>query len=214
MLRLPQFTKAADNIRPYNSHRYDVFAPKLNRTLTLYGRISLDAWIILESDPDVEYYCERPLVIPDTKPKRVIDFWIKRKENDQFLFLLRPSEIAVGIDGITTIPAFRAWAESNMAIIKFIDPAVFHEKKILLTNWGWIIRDLSAFGRFLPPDLCNKVSKIIQLPASLADIERNFFDLDPILIRIAIFSLMHSGHAVCQDLDSAFFGPLSVIESL
>lgn len=213
MPNVPRFSKAADNFRPYNSHRYDVFAPKLNRALTLFGRMPLDAWIILESDPDVECYCERPLVIPDTKPKRVVDFWVKRRKNDEFLFLLRPAEIAVGLDDETTIPAFRTWAKSNRVAIKFIDPTGFRQQKILLTNWGSIIRDLSAFGRFLPPDLCNNVLKTIQSPASLEYLERNFYDVDPVLVRIAVFSLVHRGQAVCRAIDSALLGPFTVIES-
>lgn len=210
---VPRFSKAADNSRPYKSHRYDVFAPKLNRPLTLFGRVSLDAWIVLESDPDVECYCERPLVIPDTKPKRVVDFWVKRRESDEFLFLLRPVELAAGLDDVSTIPAFRTWAKSNKVDIKFIDPAGFGQQKILLTNWGWIIRDLSAFGRLLPPDLCDNVLKIIQSPASLEYLERDFFDVDPVLVRIAAFSLMHRGRAVCRTLDSSPLGPFAVIES-
>ncbi len=85
------FEKAADNTRPYGSHRYDVFAPKLRRSLTLFGRTALDAWTILESDRSILSYCERRLVIPKINSKRVVDFWVRRKDEDQFWFLLRPS---------------------------------------------------------------------------------------------------------------------------
>src|SRR5471030_954575 len=46
------FEKAADHTRPYGSHRYDVFAPKLRCPVTLFGREALDAWTALESNPD------------------------------------------------------------------------------------------------------------------------------------------------------------------
>lgn len=212
MPHVPRFSKAADNTRPYNSHRYDVFAPKLNRTLTLFGRTSLDAWTVLESDPDVECYCERPLVIPDTKPKRVIDFWVKRRKHDEFLFLLRPSELPDGLDDALRIPAFQTWAKSNNVDLKFVDPADLGEQKFLLTNWGWIIRDLSAFGRFLPPSLSGDVEKAVQSPISLEYLERHFFDVDPVLVRVAVFSLLHRGHAVCRALNSTFLDPSTVIE--
>lgn len=71
------FKKAADHTRPYGSHRYDVFAPKLRRFVTLFGSDALDAWIVLESDPSVISYCERPLVAPGATPKRIVDFWEK-----------------------------------------------------------------------------------------------------------------------------------------
>lgn len=73
MATTARFLKAAANSRPFKSHRYDVFGLKIERSLTLFGRAPLNAWILLEADATVISYCERPLIVPDTKPERLVE---------------------------------------------------------------------------------------------------------------------------------------------
>lgn len=47
-------------IRPRGAHRFEVFSPKLGRRLTIYRRVVLDAWMLIESDPSVVTFSERP----------------------------------------------------------------------------------------------------------------------------------------------------------
>jgi hypothetical protein len=208
----PLFSKAIDDSRPYGSDRFDVFAPKLKRSLTLYGQMAINAWIILESDASVVSYCERPIVIPDTKPKRVVDFWVRRKNKDEFLFLLRPSEIEKGLNDASSIPAFKAWCKNKKIEIKFKDPLEFESQKILLTNWGWIIRDLSSFGDHLPAGLCEEIFDVSKSKTSIEKLEHRFIDIDPVLVRIAIYSLLHRGRLFCRALNRELLNPSSEIE--
>jgi hypothetical protein len=134
------FETAADHTRPYGSHRYDVFAPKLRRSVTLFGREALDAWTVLESDPSIISYCERPLVVPKTTPKRVVDFWVKTKDAGQFWLLLRPSEMDE--DDAPDLPSeLASWSTSGQHGVKLINPDSLTVNMNLLDNWGWIIRD-------------------------------------------------------------------------
>jgi hypothetical protein len=52
-MRLARSRKAATSVRPYGSHRYDVFGPKIGRRLTLFGWQALQQWLRLEADPFV-----------------------------------------------------------------------------------------------------------------------------------------------------------------
>ena len=83
MVTKVRFLKAADNSRPFKGHRYDVFGLKVDRSITLFGRNSLNTWVLLEADSNVVSYCERPLVIPDVKPKRVVDFWVNFLDREE-----------------------------------------------------------------------------------------------------------------------------------
>ncbi|MDP1656056.1 MAG: hypothetical protein Q8K91_02860 [Hylemonella sp.] len=69
------FSTPLDIKRPYGSFRFDVFSLKADRRMTLYGKAALCQFIELESDFEVTALCERPLLIPDIKPKRLVDFW-------------------------------------------------------------------------------------------------------------------------------------------
>jgi hypothetical protein len=48
-----RFAHAVDDVRPYWTHRYDVYGPKVHRRLTVFGHRALNAWLQFEFDPDV-----------------------------------------------------------------------------------------------------------------------------------------------------------------
>lgn len=210
----PRFSSPADNSRPYGSHRYDVFGPKIQRQLAIFGRDALDAWTLLEADPDVVCYCERPLSLPDLNRKRVVDFWVRRKGGEEFLFLLRPSEVASGLDHPSSIPAFRAWAASSNAPPIFVNPQEMTQQTALLANWESFLCDLSAFGRYVPKALSEKVCDAARPSTSLAELEQRFPEEDPVMLRVAIVALLHQGRAVCNTLGSEPFSIRTPIETI
>jgi hypothetical protein len=207
------FERAADHTRPHGSHRYDVFAPKLGRSVALFGRTALDAWTVIESDPAITSYCERPLVVPKAMPKRVVDFWVQTKEGGQFWILLRPSEMDEDMAPDLS-SEFRSWATSGRYTVKLIRPDSLVVNKNLLDNWGWIIRDLSAFGRFVDRKFLDAVRAAISSPTDLARLESDFLERDPILVRVAAFSLIHRGQALCRSLGDARICPSTMIEAV
>jgi hypothetical protein len=210
----PRFSSPADNSRPHGSHRYDVFGPKIQRQLALFGLDALEAWTLLEADPDVIAYCERPLSLPDLKRKRVVDFWVRRKGGEEFLFLLRPSEVASGLDHPSSIPAFRAWAASANATPIFVNPQGMAQQTTLLANWESFLCDLSAFGRYVPKMLSEKVYNATHPSTSLAELEQRFPEEDPVMLRVAVVALLHQGRAVCRTLGSETFSVRTSIEAI
>jgi len=210
----PRFSCPADNSRPHGSYRYDVFGPKMQRQIALFGRDALDAWTLLEADPDVIAYCERPLSLPDLKRKRVVDFWVRRKEREEYIFLLRPGEISTGLDHPSSIPAFRAWAASSNGTPIFVNPEEFAQQKSLLANWESFLCDLSAFGRYVPKTLSEQVAKALRPATSLAELEQRFPEEDPVLLRVAVVLLLHQGRATCGALSTETFSPRTPIEAV
>jgi len=208
-----RFASPADNSRPHGSHRYDVFGPKIQRQLALFGRDALDAWTLLEADSDVIAYCERPLSLPDLKRKRVVDFWVCRKEREEFVFLLRPSELSSGLDHPSSIPAFKAWAASFNITPTFVNPEDLGSQKMLLANWESFLCDLAAFGKYIPETLSNRVAKALPSSKTLTELEQHFPEEDPVLLRVAVLSLLHQGRAVCSTLGSEMFSSGTVIEA-
>lgn len=208
----PVFETAADHTRPYGSHRYDVFAPKLRRSVTLFGTEALTAWTVLESDPSIISYCERPLVVPKTTPKRVVDFWVKTKDASQFWLLLRPSEMDEN-ETPDLPPELANWSTAGQHAVTLINPGSLAANNVLLDNWGWIIRDLSAFGRLVDKKFVDAVRMAIAAPIALGSLENEFLERDPILVRVAAFMLIHRGQALCRSLGDARICPSTVIEA-
>jgi hypothetical protein len=48
--------------RPWQ-RRIEVYSPKIQRRLTLFSRDAHDAWLLLEADPEVRSFCERPAYV-------------------------------------------------------------------------------------------------------------------------------------------------------
>jgi hypothetical protein len=207
-----RFSTAADNTRPFKSHRYDVFGLKLARNITLFGQVALNAWIALEADPDVVSYCERPLVIPDIKPKRVVDFWVGFSDREELWVLQRSAQDAPAAP-MDVIPAFATWASSERMPVRFIEPVDPITQHTYLDNWGRIIRDLSANRKYVPGAMVNRVRSCFTNPRPLSTLSGLFPDDDPVLLRTAAYSLIHNGNLRCSDIDQAPLGPATLLET-
>lgn len=205
------FSRAADNTRPFKSHRYDVFGIKIQRSLFLYGELALSAFIALESKPTVVGYCERPIVIDETKPKRVVDFWVRHAVGDELWFLLRPSELKWIERDYPPTRAFCTWAETRNLQIRLHTPESLGLGSLHQRNWGEIIRYLTANLRYVDSKLLKRVCDYCQATCCIGEIQAAFPQDDPILVRTAVFRLMHSGVLAGVDLGNVRLGLESVV---
>jgi hypothetical protein len=69
------YERAVETKRPAGSRRIEIFSPKIKRRLTLFSWNTHDAWLLLEADPTVRAFCERPAYV-DGEEGRVLDFWV------------------------------------------------------------------------------------------------------------------------------------------
>lgn len=208
-----RFLTAADNTRPYKCHRYDVFGPKVARSITLFGQAPLNAWIALEADPTVVSYCERPLVIPDVKPKRIVDFWVRFRDREELWVLLRSSTLNSQVDPAEVVPAFATWALSQRMPLHFIEPADPIGQRVYLDNWGRIIRDLSANRKYVPAAMVERVHTTFTAQRPLSTLPGLFPEEDPVLLRTAAFALIHTGSLRCSDIEQVPLGPATLLEA-
>lgn len=112
-MRSPRFRRAATDARPYGTHRFDVFGPKVGRRLTLFGRRVFQLWLRLESNPQVVTYCERPLLVPEARGTRAADFWVCTDQGEQLHLVLRSSEAMLVEQGISLYPALGAYSSRS-----------------------------------------------------------------------------------------------------
>ncbi len=195
----PRFLSPADNARPYKSHRYDVFGLKVDRMMTLYGLTPLHTWIRMEADPDVQTYCERPHVIADSKPKRVVEFWVGFRDREELWLSPRRDELERKLSPSEAEPAFCAWAAHEGITVRFISDMVPVDG-MYVENWGRIIRELSANRRFVAAPLKDRILGCITTARPLSALAGLFPEEDPVLLRTAAFSLLHVGKLRCPDI--------------
>ena len=99
------------------------------------------------------------------------------------------------------------------ALIRCLDPAHMADHAIALANWGSIIRDLSAFERFVPQALCKDLVAAIEQSKSIRQLQEDFAPCDSTTIRIGIYLLLHRGQATCRQIATHVLGPEHVIEA-
>lgn len=86
MIKL-RFLRGFNNARPRGAHRYEAFSLKLSRRLTLYTRPSLEPWIVLEANPAVVTFCERPRYVQFDGHQLLADFWVRYVDRQDVVVL-------------------------------------------------------------------------------------------------------------------------------
>ncbi|MFM0671569.1 hypothetical protein [Paraburkholderia sediminicola] len=208
----PRFLRAVNNARPHGAHRYDLFGPKIGRRLTLFGRLAFDLWVRLESDPHVVTYCERPLCIPDAKPSRVVDFWVRTRHDERLCVVLRIAEWTSVARGHSLFPAFQSWSRASSLELQIIHPQDLDDPQVLRENRIMMLRYLVS-GHARPVDgLMPGVLVACSNGATLAELERQFAEADPMLVRSAAFRLVLDGQVRCPTLALKPLGPRTRLE--
>lgn len=203
MQQTVRFTEPASGIRPYGATRLDGYAPKLARRITLYGENSLHCLITLEADPSIITYCERPIVITDIKPKRVVDFWVKKNDQEELWLILRPSEHDWLAQGNAPTHAFKVWAEKNKLNLRLLLPETFVKSQVWLDNWIEILGYLSPNVGVIPKSITKEIVDYATQPKTIRELEENFASTNRMLVRSAIFKLVHQGKLKIPDLEKS-----------
>src|SRR6266478_2628036 len=90
----PSYEKPIEVSRRPWQRRIEVYSPKLKRRVTLFSWASHDAWLLLEADPAVKVFCERPAYL-EGGAGRLIDFWVCRGRHAKFWLLAEPEKLNI-----------------------------------------------------------------------------------------------------------------------
>lgn len=64
---------------------HHAWAPNLRRPILFVSETQLRLWIMLEANPGVTNYCERPALSGDATTEPLADFWVMRRGREQWL---------------------------------------------------------------------------------------------------------------------------------
>ncbi len=87
MENFPKISGPVALVRPPGAHRLEAFSLKLGRRLTFYRRALLDLWLLLEGDPSVIAFCERPGYVHRSVSTRLADFWVQYSDRQELVLL-------------------------------------------------------------------------------------------------------------------------------
>lgn len=187
----PRFAVAVESQRPYGAHRLEAFSAKLNRRLRLYSYSTFDLWLMLEADPAVATFCERPIYIESGAQRQLVDFWVRYFSGREELLILDPGEAAQSQPG---------HALSSGIDLRMVKPADLAAQRVWCRNWQRMLPCLVAHRNFISSRLMDGIASFAVTPQRLLIIEREFATGDPILVRAAIFALLYEGRLSASEL--------------
>jgi hypothetical protein len=172
--------------------RIQVYSPKASRMLVLFSYECVSAWSLAESSPLVEAFCEYPGFIPAGGARVMADLWLRGAGREQLI------KIDGGIEVSPELPRqVPTYVDIEVSIIKR-DWLTQHQ--VWIDNWLQINPYLVANARFVTPAMLDKVNALFDDARPLFDAEHAMRDVDPQLVRTAIFMLMHQGRLYSHDL--------------
>ncbi|EKS72787.1 hypothetical protein [Caballeronia sp. Lep1P3] len=178
--------------RPHGAHRLEAFSPKLARRLTFYRRALLDQRVLLEADPAAITFCERPGFVQFGGQRYLADFWVRYADRQELVVL---TDAAPAID---LVP--EAGSDASALDVRSVQAAELAASRVWVENWQRMLPCIVATRRLVSASLSNAIERFAGSPQPLLTIEREFSTGDPILVRAAVFGLLHAGRIRAPDL--------------
>jgi hypothetical protein len=183
--------------RPWQ-RRIEVYSPKIQRRLTLFSRDAHDAWLLLEADPEVRSFCERPAYVTG-EAGRLIDFWVDRGRHAKFWIL------GGGEDEQTGLPS-----TLHGIAVRVLHRADMIAAEMRIKNWSQILPYLISFARDTNRRLQEDIFARIEKLHRLEHLEAAFQPIDVSLVRASLFKLVAEGKVVAPDIDVMPLGSTTV----
>jgi hypothetical protein len=196
-------------VRRPHQHRYQAWAPKLSRCIVLASWSAVQLWVMLEAQPRVKSYCERPAVAVIDGQERLIDFWVQLDNQEQWFVIQAEGEPILDLEvGGTQAPSVEG------DCVQFVSPQSFEEHAVWIENWLSILPYLASTSRLVEPALVAQVVEPCRKATALWTIEQAHSRHDRMLVRTAVFMALHRGELLGMDLqqrqwdlDSEFVRP-------
>lgn len=176
--------------------RIEVFSPKISRRVCLGSYLAYQTWIMLEANPRISNFCERPALMPGPSPP-TIDFWVRFENHqaDEFWVIQR----AANTDK-DTLAHLELPTHAHCLAVREIKLADIERNALPISNWGKIIPFIVANIRWRDPLLEQSLIVFLGQSYSLQAIIERFADRDPTEVQAALFVLIAQGRLVSGDL--------------
>jgi hypothetical protein len=184
-----RYARAVSTPRLAGAHLLIGFSPTLRRRISVFSRAAFEQWLLLEADPAVRTFCERPVVARTQEAKRVIDFWVRYDDREEFLLLgdgaEEPDTVALSDAAIT---------------LRYVAPAQLAAARIWARNWESMLPVINATLGSVRRELEDCVLRSLASPKPMMTIEREHSIGDPSVVRGCVFELLRIGRLVAPQL--------------
>lgn len=185
----------------YGCNYWEMLSPKLGRRVKLYRDIEYDHWALVEADPEIVWFCERPMRIHlcvDGYDVESMFHMVVRDRNGhvEYRKLVYASDLT-GVPGQRSRhvrEAERAWCESHGSGYAIITEQEVRRNPIYVANWKTILHYLAKARTEESVLLENRILRIIADAGgvcALHKIEQLLVPDEPTAVRTAVFRLLY-----------------------
>lgn len=133
----PQFKpRKLTNAEFQTSNVFAAWSRKIGREVRLIGPNQYDAWLQLEFDPEVVWFCERPPIYIELLPlvgkKRAVDFWVRQRTAKQLGVVLH--DVALARDKSCPVDLLKRSIEQSKLMCEVWQAADMRSRTIYLRN--------------------------------------------------------------------------------
>jgi branched-subunit amino acid transport protein len=144
-------------VRPRGTHRFEAFSAKLQRRVT-FCRCSLhELWVLLETDPAVVAFCERPGYIQMEGRLRLPDFLVRYVGHDEFSVLTD----CVNDSGVCEAMSLQSSIDGNAITIRRVAPAELAAARVWIENWQRMLPYVIANQGLILPTLSEAIVRFV-----------------------------------------------------
>lgn len=191
------YTHAVPFSRPAGRRRIEVFSPKIGRRLCLGGYDAYRTWLVIEANPLIVTFCERPTYVDGPK-SLVIDFWVQLRGAPAGEFwmvegLPRPSS------NLATAPQERH-SHLHELPARYINRADLIGWAEPIGNWARIIPFLVSHRRYRDTLLEQQIMAFLIEDESVDSVLAHFPLRDETTVQAALFQLLAEGRVTSPDL--------------
>ena len=186
--------------------RIEVFSPKLGRRLSLGGYDAFRTWLVIEANPAIESFTERPAQA-DGPGSAVIDFWVQLRNvpSGEFWFIEGRRRLHDDADAsLHDTPALPAILHNQT--VRLVRQEDLQAWSIPIANWSRIVPFLASHRRFRNALLEQSIVVFLGQPRALDAVLERFAENDATSVEASLFALVAGGRVESPDLAVA---PLS-----
>jgi len=186
-------------------HQYELISPKVtDHPIHLFTKIEFSHYLLIESDPKVETFCEQPdLEIISTNGSRRVrtnfDMWVKWKDGSEEFRRVEShddlEEFKNNPESNPHLQALETWATNNHAEYNIYTNEMLLAMPVFLENWSNIMPYLHDVSWMMEQGLDKKVLLFTKAYKEVAinSILDNFSDFEPSEILRSIFWNLYAG---------------------
>lgn len=182
----------------FGNNYWEAYSPKAHRNVCLFSDLEYDHWILIETNPQVRSFCERPLEIKEydedkeKNVKTMFDMWIKWNDDSEEFVKVQYSNKKTGLNAGKT-RAQQLWCKKHGVKYEVKTEKDIRNNVLLLSNMKMILPYISNRSCPIETDLY-KIKHCIGINKkhSIAEIESQL-DIDSGRIREAIYWFLYQG---------------------